>query len=198
MPPTAREIRELKKQEMAHRRKNKERIQALKKKGLVEYEGKVIPVMEAHKQGGMKGKVHGFKGAKSGLLGKDHGFKGGFLGFLGKEHGEKGKNFCLMGKEDGIKGKEHAIKGAKHGIKGTEEGIKGKEEGIKGKEDGIKGMAFGVLGAHFGHEGGIYGQLCSEEVLQKAREHSQTIREAAAQKKNQTPGNAIIQVINDL
>ena len=54
MPHTPWEIRELKK-EMAHRREIKERIQALKKKGLVEYEGKVIPVMEARKQGGMKG-----------------------------------------------------------------------------------------------------------------------------------------------
>ena len=58
----------------------KERKQDLKKKGLVEYEGKVIPLMEARIKGGLKGKEHGIKGKESGLLGKDH-------GILGKEHG---------------------------------------------------------------------------------------------------------------
>ena len=75
---------------------------------------------------------------------------------------------------------------------GKEFGIMGKEDGIKGKEDGINGMEYGVQGAEFGHEGGIYGQLCSEEVQQKGRENSQTIRQAAAQKNYETPGTAII------
>ena len=59
---TNRAKRLLSKENMAKKRAEKERIKKLKDQGLVEYEGEIIPLLEARRRWGQKGAVHGYKG----------------------------------------------------------------------------------------------------------------------------------------
>ena len=184
--PTHREIRALKKIEMAKRREIKKRKKELREQGLVDFEGEIIPLKEARRRWGQKGAVHGIKGAKHGIKGGNHGIKGGNHGVKGATHRVKGATHGVKGATHGVKeeshvvkveihvvkvennvvkveshvvkAKSHEIKGATHQVKAESHGVKVESLWVKGESHEIKWVSSGLIESVNGNEQDIEGK----------------------------------------